>query len=188
MSQSAGARPIPPPVKPVKPRVDMPWSIYTADEGQRLLDLKQKQRLSWRQIALRFPGRSRGALRTHHYRLKGYNPSNSKADQLLPEQRTRQKKTTSGRIYSAEENRLLLRLKEEGLTWPDLAPAFPGPESNLVADALVHQSGREDIMICHGQNKEVDLSLSLLRTHFTLAHRRQRLGSKTGYGIWLGQV
>ncbi len=81
---------------------------WTPEEDQLLIQLKEKGgRQSWSQLAEHFPGRSPKAVFSHYStELEG--------------------KTRPLVRWTAEEEQLLIELKEKGLSWSQMLEFFPG--------------------------------------------------------------
>jgi len=80
---------------------------WLASDDETLLALRGQQQLSWSEIQTHLPGFSLTSLMTRHNRLVG----------------PRVKHTS--RPYTREEDEMLVRLRREGLTWPEVQAAMP---------------------------------------------------------------
>ena len=95
-------------------REKKPW---TGEEEQRLLKLRGKD-LSWVEIQESFPGRTWGALQ-HKYQRLTHDPSASPP-------------RPKGKFWTAEEEKLLLDLVEEGIPLNEMTEALEGRTENAI--------------------------------------------------------
>ncbi|CZR55696.1 uncharacterized protein PAC_05584 [Phialocephala subalpina] len=102
---------------PTRPEPQYPRSRLTAEDDDLLMRLKKESRLNWADITKHFPGRTSETLRSRYKDLTRSEP--------------RQKPYG----YTPEETQLLLKLKDEGLSWLDIAKQIPGRSP----DVLKHQ-------------------------------------------------
>lgn len=89
---------------------------WVPHDDERLLEMIERGK-SWDEIAEYFPGRTKQALLERYRKLRTTPPG-----PWTPPAPNRVK----GPNYTPEEDELLLKLKERGESWIDIAKSFPG--------------------------------------------------------------
>ena len=98
---------------------------YSREEDERLIKLREVDKLDWNTILPYFPGRSMGSISGHYGQLK-VKSSNQIPKPPMPAQH-HSPNGNHGIPYSAEEDALLVRLKEiHNLNWDEIVPYFQG--------------------------------------------------------------
>ena len=90
------------------------WERWTPDEEELLLELREQQRLSWKEILEYFPTRNWRALAAKYHKLTHDSSTIGKKTAKRPEAWTR------------EEHERLVELREMNVSWDELTEIFPG--------------------------------------------------------------
>ena len=91
---------------------------YSKLEDELLLRCRDVDKLDWKDILSRLPGRSIGSISSHHSELKSRSLKNAGPPQS---------QTSRPTSYSQADDALLLKLRDENkLEWNDIRPYFPG--------------------------------------------------------------
>ena len=171
-------------------RREKTWKKWTAEEEERLMELREKQ-VPWNEVVKSFPERNWKALVTKYNRLA--------QDPSAP-------KTERAKLWTPEENQRLLELKETGASrsWGEIAESFPGRSqtavkshyASLTKDRSVPTSvyvaftTEEDELLLNLENK--GMSFEEMTNHFenrstaSLRARHYTLNSAEGrsYATW----
>lgn len=107
---------------------------YSAEEDALLKKLKEVDGLSWEDIIPHFSGRTRGSLQVRYSsKLKSASKIGHPSPKLQQLAAHNKINATQRGPYSADEDALILKLRNEGLNWDQMIPHFSGRTAGALA-------------------------------------------------------
>ena len=162
---------------------------YSAEEDALIVRLKEVDNLRWQEIAPYFPGRTWTSLQVRYSsKLKSKSKAHTPrpARSIEPTQSTERAGTTSnhGVPYSSDEDALVLKLREEGLSWDQMVAHFNGRTPGSLA--VRYSSKLKDRQDRH--TAADDSALHLTSTDDDSAPRPQRRRRHNGLSVLSGFI
>ena len=121
---------------------------YSEKEDELLVKLREDEKLSWEEVAQRFPGRNAMALQKRYVRELAYKNKDLGVDPLAEScglfLRSNPLKHSR---YIAEEDDMLLRLRDDlGLEWKEIQEKMPGRKSQSLENRYQYLKMKKDII------------------------------------------
>ncbi|KAM0712476.1 hypothetical protein Q7P37_011572 [Cladosporium fusiforme] len=153
-------------------------SDFTPKQDRFITNAREKKGLTWIEITANLPGRVRKSSQAvadryydHIVSAKGKGKADAGTAESSSDQNYRHKR------YSEEESEKIVQLKEEGLSWSEIADQFPGR-----AEASVRNHYWGNLMRGQKQGRRKSKVVAIQQPHSAAPLLRQALGSSTWRG------
>ena len=113
---------------PVPRLIKRSFKRWRPDEEDRLVELRNQGK-SWEEISASFPDRSWGAMKVKYYSLTGQSAPTSKRKK--------------GKPWTSAEDKRMLKLLKDGLTWDEIAAKLPGRSRTAVYNRYYRRQGQD---------------------------------------------